>query len=114
MRKIRQTSFMQTGAAELLAYGRIKRILPLFTEDIVRELHDFLKGYEETTSKDITYRVCVRFFDPVREGSNFKLTENSMEVLRTGVPGYTTVANEEARYFLPYKFNCNLFPSYYS
>ena len=110
--KIRQTSFYQTGAAELTMNRKIVRILPLFTDDIVGELHDFLNGYESRTSKDVTYKTCIRFYDPVKEGKNFKLTENNMEVLRTGVPGFA--AHGECSSFLPYKHNCNIFPSYYN
>lgn len=112
--KIVQKSFMQTGAAELLMSNKKRRLLPLFTEDIVGELHSFLKRCKEATSKDVTYRVCVRFFDPIKEGRNFKLTENSMEVLRTGVPGFISYSTKEKSSLLPYSFNSNLFPSYYS
>lgn len=100
--KIRQTSLFQTGAAGVIVKGE-EKLVPLFTEDVVKELHNFM---ESTGIKN--YTKLLKFFKPTEKVlRKFSLKENDMKVIRTGVMDY---------YQSPILCKCNDedFPSYFN
>lgn len=100
MSKLRQTSFLQKGAAILANKEGLEFAFPLFTDDVVGE------AQKSQAYLGLEVKQVVRFYSPeVSLEQNFNLKRNSMEVLRTGIPGNSLLT--------PFPPVSNTYPSYY-
>ena len=73
MKKIRQTSFLQTGAVEAIVDGEEIKA-PLFTNDVTLEAFELFRN----KGNSVHIKQTLTFFIPSMCAHYFKLTENTV------------------------------------